>query len=255
MSFTGGTGTYWYHHDRLGSVVEITDASGASVDRIDYKAFGQIRSEFGTISSPFEFAGEYLDPTGLYHLGARQYDPGTGRFLTTDPVAQEESDPYVASYLYARDRPTVLTDPSGRNPCAAVAAALAPAGVTGVGIGVDAGATLICLAIAGLLLEPVVQGIANNPPSISIDIANPQPGATPQPGPAPIPTYEPFPNAYDQAHPDLNPDLLGRQSPWRPCSSAPCRLGLIGIIGTLVWNAFTSQGKVPPFTEVPATNK
>jgi RHS repeat-associated protein len=58
--------------------------------------------------NPLKFAGEYLDPTGLYHLRARQYDPNTGRFLTADPLTQPLTDPYISSYVYANNRPTVL---------------------------------------------------------------------------------------------------------------------------------------------------
>ena len=63
-----------------------------------------------------KFAGEYLDPTGLYHLRARQYDPSTGRFLTLDPLPNPVTDPYMSAYTYANDRPTVLADPSGLSP-------------------------------------------------------------------------------------------------------------------------------------------
>lgn len=60
------------------------------------------------------FAGELRDSdTGLYHLRARQYDPATGRFLTTDPLAPKLSEPYPSTYVYAGNRPTALVDPSG----------------------------------------------------------------------------------------------------------------------------------------------
>jgi RHS repeat-associated protein len=70
--------------------------------------------------SPFRFAGEQLDPaTQLYNLRARQYSPGVGRFLSTDPL---QADPAVSSYAYAGNDPTTFVDPSGLgavwgNPC------------------------------------------------------------------------------------------------------------------------------------------
>lgn len=77
----------------------------------------------------FAFTGEQLDSlTGLYHLRARQYDPGTGRFLTTDPVALPLSDPYVALYAYVGQRPTMYADPSGK--CFGPLVFLAPACVS-----------------------------------------------------------------------------------------------------------------------------
>jgi RHS repeat-associated protein len=44
---------------------------------------------------------------------ARQYDPTSGRFLQRDPVTPSTYDPYVAAYVYANNRPSVLIDPSG----------------------------------------------------------------------------------------------------------------------------------------------
>ncbi|WP_460068204.1 ricin-type beta-trefoil lectin domain protein [Streptomyces sp. YKOK-I1] len=51
--------------------------------------------------------------TGLVHMGAREYDPGTGRFITADPVL-DESDPLQANgYSYANNNPVTHSDPSG----------------------------------------------------------------------------------------------------------------------------------------------
>jgi RHS repeat-associated protein len=64
-----------------------------------------------------KFTGEYLDPTALYHLRARQYDPTSGRFLSPDPVAASSEDPYASTYTYVSNRPTMLLDPSGLRWC------------------------------------------------------------------------------------------------------------------------------------------
>lgn len=60
-----------------------------------------------------KFTGECQDPAGLYHLRARQYDPELGRFTKTDPYLSSAWDPYVSSYVYVNNRPTVGVDPSG----------------------------------------------------------------------------------------------------------------------------------------------
>lgn len=62
------------------------------------------------------FTGEYLDQTGLYHLRARQYDPGIGRFTAHDPWPTSAVSPYASSYSYVQNQPTVLTDPTGLVP-------------------------------------------------------------------------------------------------------------------------------------------
>lgn len=60
-----------------------------------------------------KFAGELLDPTGLYYLRARLYDPSSGRFTRRDPASPDPGEPYISSYAYAANRPTSMIDPSG----------------------------------------------------------------------------------------------------------------------------------------------
>jgi RHS repeat-associated protein len=110
---------YHFHHDGLGSVVNVTSATGATQWTYEYHPYGTARTttkNSGSAPTNFmQFAGEYFDPTGLYHLRARQYDPSTGRFLSTDPVTQSLARSYFATYVYSNDQPTRLTDPSGRD--------------------------------------------------------------------------------------------------------------------------------------------
>lgn len=56
----------------------------------------------------YRVAGGHQDPTGLYHLGARYYDPNLGRFTQTDPSGQEKNP-----YLYAEGDPVNRIDPRG----------------------------------------------------------------------------------------------------------------------------------------------
>ena len=118
ISMTAGTKVYYFHYDPLGSVVNLTSSTGATEWTDSYEPFGLTHSEtmndtHGAPTQVLKFAGEYLDPTGLYHLRARQYDPSTGRFTTLDPLPNPTTDPYMSAYSYANDRPIVLTDPSG----------------------------------------------------------------------------------------------------------------------------------------------
>lgn len=114
---TVGAAASFYHHDGLGSVARLTGAGGSAQWTFAYEPFGRVRSathdDLLAADQPMRFAGEHLDPTGLLHLRARQYDPGTGRFTAVDPLAPDIADAYVSSYVYANDRPTVLVDPTG----------------------------------------------------------------------------------------------------------------------------------------------
>ena len=109
--------SYYYHYDGLGSVANVTSATGISQWTEVYEPFGSIRTETKNASSAptnfMKFTGEYLDPTGLYHLRAREYDPQSGRFTRLDPAPVATNNPYISAYTYTADRPTVLVDPSG----------------------------------------------------------------------------------------------------------------------------------------------
>ncbi|EFF93892.1 large secreted protein [Streptomyces sp. e14] len=60
------------------------------------------------------FLGKPADQTtGLTQLGARQYDPVTGRFLSVDPLLEPERPQTLNGYAYASNSPVTNTDPSG----------------------------------------------------------------------------------------------------------------------------------------------
>jgi RHS repeat-associated protein len=118
LSMTGAGGTSYYHRDALGSISDVTSASGAAQWAYSYEPFGAARSttmvDPAAPANPMQYTGQYLDAgTGQYHLRARQYDPDLGRFTVTDPLAPPIIDPYVSAYAYAGNQPTMFDDPSG----------------------------------------------------------------------------------------------------------------------------------------------
>ena len=105
----GGSVTY-YHHDQLGSTTLLTSATGAVTATYTYDSYGELGTHIGTASSSLLFAGQYLDAeSGLYYLQARYYDPKTGQFTTSDPLANLTNQPFS----YAGNDPTNQTDPTG----------------------------------------------------------------------------------------------------------------------------------------------
>ncbi|MGW2229896.1 polymorphic toxin-type HINT domain-containing protein [Streptomyces formicae] len=52
--------------------------------------------------------------TGLTHLGAREYDPSTGRFLSVDPVMDLTDPQQINGYTYGNNNPVTFSDPTGR---------------------------------------------------------------------------------------------------------------------------------------------
>jgi RHS repeat-associated protein len=115
---TGGT-TYDYTSDTVGSVAELTDTTGLNPQwAYAYDPYGTTRTtsklNAHAPTNLYQYTSQYQDPTGLYYLHARQYDPSTGRFLQQDPVDAPITQPYTGAYVYAADQPTVLIDPSGQ---------------------------------------------------------------------------------------------------------------------------------------------
>ncbi|MEV0198972.1 RHS repeat-associated core domain-containing protein [Nonomuraea sp. NPDC050691] len=61
------------------------------------------------------FVGGTQDATtGLVHLGAREYDPKLGRFLSVDPVLEEHNPQQLNAYAYANNSPVTMSDPDGQ---------------------------------------------------------------------------------------------------------------------------------------------
>ncbi|MFE0463092.1 RHS repeat domain-containing protein [Kitasatospora sp. NPDC058965] len=95
------------------------DARTLTITRRSYDPYGAPR---GTVPGGWVDNHGYLDrPTdagsGLDLLGARQYDPVLGRFLTPDPIFESGAPNQMGGYTYAGDNPTTAADPTGLAPC------------------------------------------------------------------------------------------------------------------------------------------
>ena len=102
--------------DGLGHVRALVAPNGAITEAWHYDSWGNILSmPAQRIEQPFLWNGaygyEYIPFTGLYHVGAREYDPRTARWLQRDPIDVAGGHPNV--YLYCLNNPLNLTDPDG----------------------------------------------------------------------------------------------------------------------------------------------
>ena len=104
--------SYYYHTDRTGTVLAMTDARGQIVWRADYTAWGEVTVHVEIVSQPLRSLGHYHDTeTGLYYNLFRYYDPRLGRYLTPDPIRYESGG--TNFYTYANNDPINQSDPEG----------------------------------------------------------------------------------------------------------------------------------------------
>jgi RHS repeat-associated protein len=106
----------YYHFDGLGSTTALTNESGAATSTLLYDAWGNQRAATGSDQGRYRFTGVELDTaTGLYHMGARFYDPTIGRWLSEDPVQDKHFEPATLNfYAYVQSNPGIHVDPDGR---------------------------------------------------------------------------------------------------------------------------------------------
>ena len=139
-STTGAvTGTRYYTTGSItlavqtsaGIEYQINDPHGTSMLSLDsttlaasqrrYDPFGNLRQTTGTAWPDDKgFVNGTADPTdGLTRLGARDYDPTTGRFISPDPLLNPTDPTHLNAYAYADDNPTTFSDPTGliTRPC------------------------------------------------------------------------------------------------------------------------------------------
>jgi RHS repeat-associated protein len=108
-----GDSTYRLIRDHLGSVrVVVNVASGTIAQRVSYDEFGIETENTNPGWQPFGYAGGLSDSqTGLVRFGARDYDPGIGRWTAKDPIGFGGDQENL--FAYAHSDPINYTDPTG----------------------------------------------------------------------------------------------------------------------------------------------
>lgn len=253
------------HPDPLGSVSDVVAPNGSPLAWSEYAPFGALRyagAVAGAPSVPYGFTGQYRDAvTGLYHLRARQYDPATSRFLSTDPLTATIGDPYVASYVYGRNNPLRWSDPSGECVPAALPV-FAAAGFGAFSLETTAAGILCTALVAGLTAIIIGDGVRNlSAPTAPINVGLMPPQANdarPTAEPIPVPS---LPGVDRDLAGHMNryksPDLVGNQPPIY-CPGAAGKLLCIAVVGVLAaggaaWITGIGSGMKPSATPVPSS--
>jgi RHS repeat-associated protein len=110
---TPGGGKYFYHFDKTGNTVALTDGNGNVAAGYAYEPFGRIVQKTGTVANPFTFVGAFgvMDEGGgLYFMKNRYFDAQAGKFLQKDPIGIAGG---FNLYAYASNNPVDRIDPYG----------------------------------------------------------------------------------------------------------------------------------------------
>ncbi|MFE6497090.1 RHS repeat-associated core domain-containing protein [Streptomyces sp. NPDC057748] len=112
---TGATTSYLIS-DHQGTAMTAITVGTLALTRRKQFPFGQLRTTQSTAFGTRGFVGGTNDPTGLTHLGAREYDPTLGRFLSVDPIIDVNDPAQMNAYSYAHNNPLTKSDPDGLRP-------------------------------------------------------------------------------------------------------------------------------------------
>ncbi|PZV90940.1 RHS repeat domain-containing protein, partial [Micromonospora phaseoli] len=111
-----GSALYWILGDHHGTAELTINAVTLAVARRRTLPYGDTRgSAVGTWPTAMDkgFVGGTKDPTGLTHIGAREYDPFIGRFISVDPVIDFADPQQMHGFAYSNNNPVSFTDPDG----------------------------------------------------------------------------------------------------------------------------------------------
>jgi len=121
LAMIDSSGAHYHHHDALGNVIALTNASGTLEETYRYDAFGKATATNASTSATadtsffgnrFLYTGrEWIAEAGLYDYRNRVYSAALGRFMQTDPIMFEAGD--VNVYRYVGNGVTYLIDPLG----------------------------------------------------------------------------------------------------------------------------------------------
>ncbi len=108
-----GLDAYFYHFEKTGNTIALTDRTGAVANAYAYEPFGAIIASSGQVRNPFTFVGAFGvrdEGGGIYLMRNRYYDAVTGRFLQKDPIGFMGG---INLYAYVGNNPVDRMDPQG----------------------------------------------------------------------------------------------------------------------------------------------
>jgi RHS repeat-associated protein len=106
---------HFYVKDNLGSTRAVVDVAGDVVEAYDYYPFGLQSHSYKEKGDPLTketFTGKEQDiESNLHYFGARYYDAGAGRFLSTDAFSERYFN--LSPCAYVGNSPSIFVDVNG----------------------------------------------------------------------------------------------------------------------------------------------
>jgi RHS repeat-associated protein len=122
VAMEGTDGLQYLLADHLGSIIAVTDTSGALVEDSEqrYLPFGVPRLAATGSTTDFSYTGQRaLVAVGLMDYNARWYDAALQKFVSPDTIIPSDgSSQALNRYSYVNSNPIRFTDPTGRMPVA-----------------------------------------------------------------------------------------------------------------------------------------
>ncbi|MEO3748607.1 RHS repeat-associated core domain-containing protein [Plantactinospora sp. B5E13] len=112
---TGRGDIQWFASDHHGTNQWVVNGDTLTTQVRRFDPFGNVRGWApSTWPDQRAFVGGIENPDlGLTSVGAREYDPATGRFLSRDPIADFADPQQINGYAYANNTPVSASDASG----------------------------------------------------------------------------------------------------------------------------------------------
>jgi RHS repeat-associated protein len=112
------TGLSWLAADHQASTNITVNTTTGAVQHRWYTPYGDNRATQGTWPTDRGFLNKQTNTsTSLLDVGAREYDPNLGTFLSPDPLIVVDDPVTFNAYAYANHSPVAKSDPTGLRTC------------------------------------------------------------------------------------------------------------------------------------------
>lgn len=122
VAWAGGGGAMPTHRfelsDPLGTGMLLLDEDGNRIRHTQMTPFGAEHASVGSMHSLRKYYAGHRkhQSSGLVYMNARWFDPGSGTFLSVDPLVSDSDNPQTFNaYAYAGNNPIMRNDPTGKS--------------------------------------------------------------------------------------------------------------------------------------------